>query len=336
MTHLLVPRGRTFTQDVVRDERIGYWEAQSASRLVGLRCSTHAADGLQACATHYDLGPVQLTDIAGNQHVIERTRELLSTHPKDSLFACFLLEGEAFFFQGDACVLVRAGDIIVYSTAQAYLYGFSTAMRQIILECDAGTLLGEAERPQRVIHLEKSSATASTQALAVDLKAAVLGFVHQPLQSQVGSVAWRCRAALHALITGKPYGDEKAGPGPDWNWRLHQAQTYILDNLLHADLSAASVAQALGVSVRHLHRIFQAQELSPVDWIWQQRVLCAGKLLGQAGGGDQSLSDLAYRLGFATASHFSRSFRKHYQMSPTAFRKLQQGASLQPPVGTGH
>ena len=310
------------TQTVAPHERIEFWEAHSAEHLIGLRCSTHDPQGLEATAMHYDLGAVQLTDISGNQHVIERTRAMLSTHPKNSIFACLLLEGNAFFFQHDSCTLLRPGDLIAYSTAEAYLYGFtSQKMRQIIVECDA-------EQPglhlHRAIHVER--AAAQNWPWVIELKSAVLDFVNAPLPAKVAALAQSCVTSLHLLVTRG-----LADAGGTEEWRLRQAQTYILANLARPELNMTEVASAQQISVRHLHRLFQASDVSPAEWMWQQRVLQAQREIGASGSRKiVSISDLAYRLGFSNSSHFARLFRKQFQLSPTEYKQqIQQQSPAQ-------
>ena len=125
MNTRVVPITEVSTDQVPQSQRVALWESHISSALIGLRCSEFAADGLRARARSFDLGPVRITDICGNEHVIERTAQMLRSHPKDSIFACLLLAGEGFFFQANRCLRVSTGDIIAYSTDIPYLYGFT-------------------------------------------------------------------------------------------------------------------------------------------------------------------------------------------------------------------
>lgn len=325
MEQLLLPHGQACTHALVVQDRIAYWEAQNASRLVGLKCTTHAEEGLLVSKRHYDLGLVQLTEIHGNQHVIERPREMLRTHPKDSIFACLLLQGRAFFLQGEECVSLDAGDVIVYSTDRCYLYAFATAMHQVVVECDAASLLGSgySQRPDKAIKMDRFRCDSAQ--MAVELKSAVLGFLQNPALESVDAVSLRCRAALHMLVGKRPLESED---NEAWRWRLQQAELYIQDNLDRVELNAGEVAQALGISVRHLSRIFAHNESSTTDWIWRQRVLRAEQEMQRHLGRALSMGDLSERLGFASQSHFSRAFRRYFKMSPSDYRqKLVEGKS---------
>lgn len=316
----LSPLGSTHTRDLPARQRIEFWEAHNASHLIGLRCFTHAQEGLQAWENHYDLGAVKLTEIRGNEHVIERSREMLSTHPKDAIFACILLEGEAFFFQNQACVPVHSGDVIIYSTDMPYLYGFTGNMRQLIVECSASALLGSdcSQRPRKMKKIDRAGGIEGEMAIA--LKSSVISFMHEPYIDSIESVAHSCRSVLHYSVTQRHLD---AHSTDRWDDRRLQAEAYILKNLHQAGLNASGVAVAMGISVRHLTRLFERSRCSPAEWIWQQRLEAAQQELRAPVRPKGSLGDLAHRWGFSSPSHFSRVFKKHYGMTPSEFAGQQ-------------
>ena len=130
MDSIFVPQTEASTDSVPPTQRLDFWESRNAAELVGLRCSTFALNGLNARKRHFDLGSLSLCDIRGNEHVIERPLPMLRTHPKDSIFAGVLLQGDAFFYQSGRCIPVHQGDLIIYPTTLPYLYGFTRDMQQ--------------------------------------------------------------------------------------------------------------------------------------------------------------------------------------------------------------
>ena len=56
-----------------------YWAA-SPPELIGIRCSSYAAGGLQARQRNIDLGLLRLAEIAANEHVVERTQPIMRRH----------------------------------------------------------------------------------------------------------------------------------------------------------------------------------------------------------------------------------------------------------------
>ncbi|GLY83778.1 helix-turn-helix domain-containing protein [Actinoallomurus iriomotensis] len=89
-------------------------------------------------------------------------------------------------------------------------------------------------------------------------------------------------------------------------------------HLTDPELSPASLARELNVSVRTLHRAFAATGESVAAYIRrrrleQARLELAASLLRP------SVSEVAARWQFADRSHFIRSFKKQYAQTPAEF-----------------
>ncbi|MDX3906313.1 MAG: helix-turn-helix domain-containing protein [Pigmentiphaga sp.] len=317
MNTILSPRAQASTDQVPPSQRLEFWESYNASELIGLICSTYDPQGLHAQGRVYDAHDVAFTDIRGNQHVIERTRELLKTHPKDSIFACLLLEGDAFLFQSGQCYTVRAGDVIVYSNAVPYLYGFTGNMRQLIVEIESARLFrGRPElRPAAPIQVDNRLRTG--RLIANSLRSMALDFVENPQADAVPLVAEQAHHLLHAVLdpeAARALNDTAA-------WRLLRAEAFIAERLGDPGLDAAMVARAMGLSVRQLHRLFAHRDRSVTQWIWDKRLERAHQELANHRMKRLSIGDIADRWGFASQAHFSRAFRARYGMTPTQHRR---------------
>lgn len=86
------------------------------------------------------------------------------------------------------------------------------------------------------------------------------------------------------------------------------------------------IARTLAVSPFHLARTFRAHVGIPMHQ-YLLRVRLA-RALDEIAGGERSLSALAIRLGFASHSHFTATFRRTFGVSPTRFREEVSGATL--------
>ncbi len=83
--------------------------------------------------------------------------------------------------------------------------------------------------------------------------------------------------------------------------------------------SVDGLAQRLGVSDRHVRRLFEAQfGVSPVQYLQTRRLLAAKQLLA-----DTSLpvSQIARISGFASVRRFNAAFVEHYGLNPTGLRR---------------
>jgi len=104
----------------------------------------------------------------------------------------------------------------------------------------------------------------------------------------------------------------------------------------HGSGTVLATAQRLGISERHLRRIFEAQwGVSPLQYLQTRRLLAAKQLLTDT---DLRVAQVAHLSGFASVRRFNAAFVGHYQLQPTALRKagppasgLRLQASYRPP-----
>ena len=89
--------------------------------------------------------------------------------------------------------------------------------------------------------------------------------------------------------------------------------------------SVHQVAARLGVSDRHLRRIFEAQlGVSPLQYLQTRRLLTAKQLLTDT---DLPVTQVALASGFASVRRFNAAFATHYGLNPTQLRKVRGGVS---------
>lgn len=87
-------------------------------------------------------------------------------------------------------------------------------------------------------------------------------------------------------------------------------------------LALPAIAARLGVTDRHLRRIFQAQHgVSPRDYLATQRLLLAKQLLTDTA---LPVTQVALASGFDSLRRFNAAFVERYRLNPTALRRAGQ------------
>lgn len=111
-------------------------------------------------------------------------------------------------------------------------------------------------------------------------------------------------------------GDDKL-PQPT-STLVKKTIVYLQQNYAQ-NLSRQQMAQAVGVSVGYLGRIFLHElGLSPVEYLNRYRIKIAKELLKNT---STSITEIATQVGFDDSAYFSRAFSKQVGLSPRAFRK---------------
>lgn len=117
---------------------------------------------------------------------------------------------------------------------------------------------------------------------------------------------------------------------PDADARPLFGQTNLLDTLLpyveenidNAMLKVSDLAAVVHMSERSLNRRLKALTGdSPSQWLIKTRLKYAKRLLDNSE--FELIGTIGYRAGFVDASHFTRSFKAYYSLTPSEYRKMQ-------------
>ena len=93
----------------------------------------------------------------------------------------------------------------------------------------------------------------------------------------------------------------------------------------------AQIAQRLGVSDRHLRRIFESHfGVSPLQYLQTRRLLAAKQLIADT---RLTMAQVALSSGFSSVRRFNDAFSRHYGLNPSALRRARfapdgQGVSV--------
>jgi AraC family transcriptional regulator of adaptative response / DNA-3-methyladenine glycosylase II len=99
------------------------------------------------------------------------------------------------------------------------------------------------------------------------------------------------------------------------------------------DLRLPDLASRLGVTDRHLRRIFAAEHgVSPVDFVTTQRLLHAKQLLTDT---ELPVTQVALASGFASVRRFNAAFAERYRLSPSTLRRERGAAALPATTAAG-
>jgi AraC-like DNA-binding protein len=106
-------------------------------------------------------------------------------------------------------------------------------------------------------------------------------------------------------------------PGPD---RVYSAAIeYIERHLTDPDLRPPRIAEALGVSLRYLHRAFDDKDVTVARLLRERRLEQVAQTLRTAER-QPPLQSLATRFGFGSQDQLARAFRRQYGVSMTEYR----------------
>jgi AraC family transcriptional regulator len=110
-----------------------------------------------------------------------------------------------------------------------------------------------------------------------------------------------------------------ASPAGRLSPRQLQRVADFVQTHLTQDLSLDTLAQHTGFSVYHFTRLFRSTlGESPHQYVLRQRVERAHELLKRP---DLPLVEVALATGFAHQSHLTQQFKRHFGVTPSAYRR---------------
>jgi AraC-like DNA-binding protein len=296
-------------------QRIALWEGHNADALIGLLCRKLDDASLEATEINVQLPRLQLARVISNPHVVERTTTVIRRTPAEAV-ACYLtLVGEAFFYHDGGVHTLHPGQLIMCETDRPFMRGFSQGLEELAIKVP------------RAVFAEITGSETLREPLVVDF---AQGDVHARTLAQLVSKAVRAEGSLPvdeqtvlgllgALVTHRP-ADLVAV-------HLAAARVYVEEHLPDAGLTAARVAKGVGISERHLSRVFGAAGTSFPRYVLDRRLDRAHALL--AADGLVTISAAAARCGFGSATHFSHAFKERFGLRATDVRRRarQQAAA---------
>ncbi|WP_433622125.1 AraC family transcriptional regulator [Nocardia sp. CA-120079] len=300
------------TANVPADLRVPLWEEHNRHWLLNLRCRTLSEDGLQAAFRSMRLGQVQLTELVARDHVVERAPEHIRAAPSGTINLCILLAGEAFVYHRGGTSLVSAGDAVVFNPNTPHVYGFPGRFHELVVHVNHDLYTErhgsvEISEPQIIRSSDHSAFGAHLQATVGIFRKAVTG---GPAPSEFLD---ETALDLFDLVTR---GDGHSSAG---YWL--PAKEYIRRNVHDPALSVQQVASAVGISERHLARVFATHATSVAQTISDERIRRARDLLLDPGRESQTIGEIAALAGFTSPSHFARAFRRAYGCSAREMRR---------------
>ena len=110
--------------------------------------------------------------------------------------------------------------------------------------------------------------------------------------------------------------------------RLRSVKAYIDAHLSDPDLSLDIIARKNGISLRYLHQLFRMMDMSASEYLRLRRLQRCHDLLASPQRAIQSITEIAYSMGFSSSSHFSDLFRAQFGLRPSDVRNASDAAPV--------
>ncbi|GGV46139.1 hypothetical protein GCM10010293_54380 [Streptomyces griseoflavus] len=274
-----------------------------------------AAGEIRARMDVGSVGPLRVCSARSTAVRLRRTERLVRKDEEPSLFLSLQVTGTSIGVQNGRECVVGPGEFAVLRSDAPYTLLFDEGIDHHFLRLPLAALA----LPDRLLR------DATTVTFGVGNPVARLAYMYFS-QLAVSGELHRDEAVvapsielLRAVLVSQR-GDARLAKEPLEATLTLRIKHYIREHLSDPDLSAARIAAAHGISVRHLYAVLSRAGISLGDWIRARRLdACKRELAGPAGR-SRTVAAIGRSWGFTNATHFSRVFKDAYGMPPRAWR----------------
>ncbi|WP_426404969.1 helix-turn-helix domain-containing protein [Streptomyces sp. R-07] len=328
------------TDSVPDREKVAYWNEVVSRTLVPMSVTPRSTGPFDGRIATHRIGYLQVSTVEADAKRVSRTPALITPSSEALVAVGVQVSGTATFVQDGRMAEMSEGDLVVYETARPYSFDYPQRFATHVFQLPRRSVAVPDSDIRRITGSPIATSGGVGAMLFLFLSAlASLAGGHPPLLGH--RLADDFVDLLSTLITERtrPNGTD---PNTGGEALLSRVREHIERNLGAPDLSPESIAQAHGMSVRYLHRLFEGEETTVCRLIQRRRLEECSRELARRGRATPTVAAVAHRWGFTSPAHFSRVFRAAYGVPPREWRALhtpqRQGFTAPAPVTdrTGH
>jgi len=264
------------------------------------------------------LGDCRISELEAGAHTVHGERVVRSSHDPDALKLLIQTEGRSVISQGGRTVDFGGDMPVIYDPTKPYILVNRTRVRLIMLQVPRNVFSG-APRHALASPLVPCRALAGLCHVLLSTMETTLNEAEGLDETSRVSLGRTLVDMVRPLI-GHDFADASVKLN-SLETLLARAKDFITAHLDDPELSVERIAARMGCSPRYIFRAFEAEEMTPSQFIWSTRLARARVALGSVACAGRTISEIAFSLGFSSSAHFSRVFRDRFGISPRDFRR---------------
>lgn len=279
----------------------------------GCDCTSPASENFTASVQVNSVGVVDFHNISATAFTAIRAKPRIAADPIDSLLAVLVADGILAVSQGDRTVSLIRGQIGFLRGGEEFSVSASQSARMVVAFVPFALIPADAARVSLMTSRILVN-TALTKALAAMIAHLGAGLAYESGEVRtfaLNAFVEMLRATIHSVT--KPV---EARDQLEQDVR-RQIRDHIEQNLSNPRLGPASIARALAVSVRYVHRLQESEQHTLATNIRNRRVLKIGHGLTNT---LTPFSKLVHQSGFRSLETARRAFSRYFGETPQRYR----------------
>ena len=295
--------------------RLAAWQDIVCDVFVGLDCKSDLED-FRGSVARTNFGELSLTRVDSSRQRVFRTPSRIARAKEDYVLFAFGATGVGGVIQDGREALIRPGEFAFYDTTRPYELSFDADFSQIILQVPrklAQERLGGVDDLTAVTF----SYDRPLHRLASDFVAGlsrIIEAVEIPAAERLSGQA----LDLVAIAVSQSADVNRSSTYK--SALLYRLKAYIQSHLPDPLLCLTEAASAMGISPRYVNALLESENQSFGRYVLARRLEACRNHLADPALAHRQITEIAFAWGFNDPSHFSRSFKDRFGVSPRDYR----------------
>jgi AraC-like DNA-binding protein len=305
--------------------RAAAWNAFYSARIDHVDLTPADREGFEAEIRLGHLGPIGIVRMSCGRSLIDRTSRHIGQAPGRTYTFILQATGSGVFAHYGHESTLHKGDFTLCDSAAPHSYRVDDHSEVVMLRVPEEVLREHLPSPERYCgrHLAANDGLRSTVgALTLSLCEQLETGLSFDFHSRVAHYLLEMIATSYAIAFDSLIEASSVISG-----RHAKVTLYIEQHLNDPELSPRTIASRLKLSPRYLRMIFAVGNETVSAYILRRRLEECARQMSDPRWRGHSISEIAYKWGFNSAPHFTRSFRERYQISPRDYRRVNARSS---------
>lgn len=301
------------TDTIQARERFSFWREVVCSAVLNVATES-PPERFAARIAGRKFGALRFAAFASTSHDIVRSRQHVARAPEDYYLISLQRRGRSHISQGDEAYSLEPGEIAIVDGQRPFRIGFPDPVSRVIAVVPHAMIDRRAPWLRQAPRRKLSSGSRYLDLARRHLLQLTSGRAAET--EKEASLLTDNLCNLLALASLPEATPQHMSPA----LQLAALLAFCRENLHDPELSPTLAAARMGVSVRTVHLRFQSLGQSFGRWLLDSRLDACAQALRDPVQRACGVSEIAYRWGFNDLSHFNKTFRARFGMTPTHWR----------------
>ncbi|MGV7216015.1 helix-turn-helix domain-containing protein [Bradyrhizobium sp. UFLA05-112] len=305
---------RTWTTTAAPGREIAYWREAVCDAVIELEIDVCDDRPFCASMSQSACGPIGFSKIeVGSSQTLRRSRSIIARSSRQQFELVYFSQCDAMLVHAGSEVGLRSEQCVLIDGSRPYSIPMKGPSRNVSIHIPSKWLAARIPNPDLAV--------ARPVDCGSPIGVALVSLIHGMVQATEASNEFKSRLAeqilgVFQLALSPPESDRSPH-----SHRLYERVREALRDLSNdQELSASTLAEELGISVRYLHALFAQAGTSYGRELQGIRLETAMRMLADERFRRVSVNEIAFRAGYSEPSHFCRRFKEATGITPSSYR----------------